>query len=452
MYIAVKLGPYYFGIWAFINLLIAVFSNINFGIANAINILLVQNKDNKSKCDSYIFNAFILVFVISLLPLGVLFYDRLFTIEYFAKYHLGNLIFIVALIIIVGHINTLFSNIFRVKNKIFEIAFNQSVLSVLIFILMFFASNRTLLILLTVAYLVANLLSLYLYYRAKTVVTKGSFDKSLSKNLLTKSLFLFIYNSCFYFIILSTKTLISYNYTVKEFGYFAFAFTIANASILLLDSFMFLIFPKTIDILKGTNLLQIKTKIDFFRNNYITTIQSIIYLAMPFCFVFIHFFEQYKNSYFSLILIMLTLMLYSNSAGYVNYLLANNYEKKIAFFAMTALIINIISVLALIKIFKVGFEYCILGTMITYFVYTAVIIIFSLKTLKITAFYETIKEIIPLNIFIPFSVALLLGLTNNINIIWLPLAVYITLNFNKIIDIFKTLKKLILNPDIINVE
>jgi len=452
MYIAVKLGPYYFGIWAFINLLVAIFSNIHFGIANAINILLVQNKNDKSKCDSYISNAFILVFGLSLIPLAVLFYDRLFPIPYFEKYHLGNLFITVVLIIILTHINTLFSNIFRVKNKIFEIAFNQSIMPILIFSIMFFISGRNLLILLTTAYLVANLLSIYIYYRAKLVNLKYSFDRKISREIVLKGFFLFIYNTCFYFIILSTKTLISYNYSVKEFGYFAFAFAIANASVLLLDSFMFLIFPKTIQIFKGSNLVHIKIKIDSFRNNYIIAIQTIIYSAMSLCFIFIQFFEQYKNSYFSLVLIMMTLMLYSNSSGYINYLLANNYEKEIAFFSFIALFINISLVLALIKIFQIDFEYCILGTMITYFIYTSVIIIFSLKTLKIKGFINIIKEVLPINIFAPFILALFLGLLHSVHILWIPFVFYIIMNKNKIIDVFKTLRKLIINPNLINVE
>lgn len=452
MYIAVKLGPYYFGIWAFINLLIAVFSNIHFGIANAANILLVQNKNNQQKCDLYVSNAFMLIFPLSLIPLAVFFYDKVFPISYFEKYHLGSFFIPLVFIILLIHLNTLFSNIFRVKNKIFEVAFNQTILPVLIFLLMFFINSKNLVILMFAAYLVANILSIYVYSRTKFLSLKSPFDVNASKEIIFKGFYLFIYNACFYFIILSTKTLISYSYSVQDFGYFSFAFTIANASFLLIDSFMFLIFPKTIQMFKGENFDDIKMKIKSFREKYIVTIQAVIYSAMSVCFIFVQFFEQYKNSYFSLVLIMMTLMLYSNSSGYVNYLLANNYEKTIALFSSIALLINISFVLILIKLFKFSFEYCILGTMVTYFFYTGAIIIFSLNTLRTKGFFNMLKEIFPVNIFIPFGLALFLGLINSVHIVWVPLVFYIIINKYRIINVVKTMKKLILNPNLINVE
>ena len=62
--IATKLGPYYFGIWGFILLLINYLRIIDFGISSATNILLVQNKDNPQKSSNYVTNSLFLISIL----------------------------------------------------------------------------------------------------------------------------------------------------------------------------------------------------------------------------------------------------------------------------------------------------------------------------------------------------------------------------------------------------
>ena len=49
LYIAAKLGAYYWGIWSFILLWINIGNMLNWGIGNSINILLVHHKTD-SEC------------------------------------------------------------------------------------------------------------------------------------------------------------------------------------------------------------------------------------------------------------------------------------------------------------------------------------------------------------------------------------------------------------------
>ena len=41
---AVKMGPYYYGIWGYILLLLGYFNRVNFGLHNATTILMVERK------------------------------------------------------------------------------------------------------------------------------------------------------------------------------------------------------------------------------------------------------------------------------------------------------------------------------------------------------------------------------------------------------------------------
>ena len=83
---------------------------------------------------------------------------------------------------------------------------------------------------------------------------KGArFSLTYQGAILKKGLLLFLYNTCFYFIIISVRTIISGNYEVEEFGLFSFSFTLAHAVMLLLESLMFVIFPKMIGKMTGDN-------------------------------------------------------------------------------------------------------------------------------------------------------------------------------------------------------
>lgn len=58
--IAVRLGPYYLGIYGIIQLILNYINQINFGIPHSLNVLLVHNKQNLKKQNSLILNSIVL--------------------------------------------------------------------------------------------------------------------------------------------------------------------------------------------------------------------------------------------------------------------------------------------------------------------------------------------------------------------------------------------------------
>ena len=76
LFIANKLGPYYLGIWGVYLLVLNYLCNLNFGINNSLNILIVQNINNNSQKEEYIRNSFFLVSLLSILIIiiGVIYY------------------------------------------------------------------------------------------------------------------------------------------------------------------------------------------------------------------------------------------------------------------------------------------------------------------------------------------------------------------------------------------
>lgn len=451
IYIAVKLGAYYFGIWSFILLLVNIIQNFNLGIGNAINILLVQNKNDQLKCNQYIVNAFVLMGLVSLIPIIVICCDLLFGIPYFAKYHLGSLIYPVAIIVILYYFNVLFINIYRVKNRLFEIAVSQSLFPILTFGLMFFAGEKSLLYLLSFGYVMAGIISLFLFMRGRAVRWNAKINSTLAKEIVRKGSMLFIYNASFYFIVLSTKTIVSYFYEINDFGYFSFAFSLAFAAMLLVESFVFLVFPKMIDMLKGNDNILILSKLKFFRDNYITTVHGVLYFSIAAYTILLLIIPQYSPSYKSLVMIILTLVIYSNCFGFNSYMLAQNYEKVISLFSVLTLGINIGLVLFLVLILKISFDLCIIGTMISYLLYSVCIVIFSMRKLGASSWKNILISFFPPSLLIPFVFSLALALTRS-EYAWISLLIFLPFNARKIISIIKILLHLCVNPSAIDVK
>jgi Membrane protein involved in the export of O-antigen and teichoic acid len=451
--IAVKLGPYYFGIWGFILLLLNYFYVTNFGIANSLNILLVQSKNDQVRTKNYVSTSLCLIFAICFLVILLAIYYKVFGVSLFDKYSIGVFFYFVCIIAILVYINNLLMTIYRVRNSLFEIAFYQSIVPILTLITLFCSKDRTLLYFLIAVYIIGNIISLILFIVRGKIPSGGKFKCIYAKKIVTKGMFLFIYNFCFYLILISTRTAVSSFYSVEEFGYFTFAYLLANSILLLTDALSFIIFPKMIDKLGSTDSAEIEKTILFLRNNYISLVHGLIYLALilfPFLFYFI---PKYSLALPALYYITLTILLYSNSFGYNAFLMAQNRERTIAKISFSSLSINIILILCFVYIFHIEYTYVIIATMVSYFVYS---ILCTLKGEELltgkSSIIAAFKKCFPKKLLIPYITALVVVISNVHYLIALPFFVYIALNINTIKAIVNTVKRIVLSPSIIDIQ
>lgn len=392
IWLAVKLGPYYFGLWSFILLLVNIGSQCNWGIANAVNILLVQHKDDRARCAAYEFNSLVMTGTICVVPFLVALYDTFWPIPLFAKYQLGHLSYAVAFIVACFYLNLLFINVLRVKNRILEIAISQSLFPVLTFAVIFFATDRQLLNLLVGAYVVAMLVSIFLFVRTKCVSLFSSISASVMREIAVKGFYLFLYNACFYLIMLSTKMLISAYYPVETFGHFAFAFNVANATTLFIDSLMFLLFPKMIDVLRKGEPAEIAEKLGVMRICYIGTM-VMLFVGMVCAFsVLIQFLPKYAPSMPIFGALAGTLLVYTFCFGYSAFMLARNQERRMAVYSMMGLTTNIVAVWLLAAFCRGTVVCCLVGTATAYLLYTALVNGSVRRQLAITRIVPSIRQ------------------------------------------------------------
>lgn len=450
--IAAELGPYYMGIWGFILLILQYFQQFHFGIANSFNVLYVHHKDNEQECNNYIGNSLLLVSYLTLLVVCFYLYYVFVGINSLEKYHADKYVIWICLIALMQYFVQFFINLFRVKNQLNRVTFCQSIIVLLNFACVFFFRGDELIKWLVAGYVVGNAICVILALTSGTV----PFNKKVKINvkyqleILKKGLFLFLYNSCFYFIIISVRTIISSNYSVDEFGMFTFSYTLAHAFLLIMEALTFIVFPKIIYKLSSKDYSGVAQTITMLRKSYITSAHLLIYGALI-CFpVILLFLPQYSDSLTCLNLIALTILMSANSFSYLELLISNNKECLMAQLSAIALLINGFIACVFVYMLQVSYSYVIIATMITYYFYTLSIVKCGNNILKKKSLYETLKEQMPLRLVIPYLVAIIITILQFEMLIGLPLVVFLMFNFKELKSVIELTRKLLIKPEVVN--
>lgn len=453
MIMAAKLGPYYLGIWGFATLLLRYFQIVDLGLGSSTTVFLVKNKGNAIEQAKYEKAA---LFILLMMFLGVIIvglYYYLFGISIFDKYHLENLFYVICLIAIFQYFNYYALCVSRVKGKIFEFTFNQSIGQILTFIGVFLASGEKLLYILFISCFIGQLLSTLVYLTKKSIDFSGKLEFARSKKILNKGVFLFIYNFCFYMILMSTKTIVSRYYSIEEFGYFTFSCTLANAAMLLLSAFSSLITPKLLDKFNTNNATLITSTVRTIRINYVYFSHGIMYIALA-CFpVLLLFLPKYQDTFIAINLTSLATLLYSNSFGYISFLTIKNKEKTIALISSISFIVNVILAFVLARVFYVSYEYVIISTLISYFLFTCLIVYRGKKLLGVKqTFKNLLEDVFPVKLLIPYVAASIVTFLNNGLLMLIPLFLFIILNLKEICEIYNSFRKILVNPSVVDMK
>lgn len=449
--IAAELGPYYMGIWGFILLLLQYFQQFHLGIANSFNVLFVHHKDNVQECNNYIANSLMLISYLALLVVAFYLFYILFGICSFEKFHADKYVVWICLIAILQYFVQFFVNLFRVKNQLNRVTFCQSIIIFLNFVCIFFFSGEDLIKWLVVGYVLGNGLCIGLAFTSGSVPEFGevTISSTYQREILKKGIYLFLYNSCFYFIIISIRTIISSNYSVVEFGMFTFSFTLAHAILLLLEALSFVIFPKVISKLSSPNKEEVLSTIEMLRTVYITSAHCLIYIALI-CFPFLlWFFPKYEGALTALNLIALTILMNSNCCGYLELLISKNHERLSAKISALALAINIIIAFILVFVVKCSFEYVILATMITYIIFSSTVMRYARLQLDLGMSW---REWFPLRLSLPYLVALIISILQESTLIFIPMLLYILMNRQQLMEIKSTSLLLLKRPEKVNLD
>ncbi len=450
---AAKMGPYYYGVWGFIMMLLSYMQRIDLGIPNAMNIILVQEKDNREEFSRTQTTGFLLL---SLLCIGVALFacgNIIGEYGFMEKYPLGWLFYVVCATAIISYYVTCCTGIYRVKHRLFEIVVSQSIIPFLLLIALFFADGHGLLIWFTLAYLIGNIISIVMFLLRGKLDLQIHPSRPMAKRIVLKGFFLFIYNACFYFIMISTRTIISSNYPVEEFGYFTFAFSLADAVILLLGAFTFLMFPKTISKFNTADNEQVKATLLLLRSNYIPLVHIMMYMAFLFFPIITYFIPKYQPALPAMYMVAMALIMNASACGYSDYLMAQNRDKLLALIACIALLINVIVGLVLVKVIHCPYAFVMGATLFSYWAFTMMCISQGRRFMgEPLSFGALLKESFPLRLLIPYLSSVLVFVVHSPWVLPVPIILFVSFNIPILKGLYSTFHRLLGNPDMLDIK
>lgn len=454
--IAQKLGPYDYGLWSFLLLLINFFNIVDFGISNSLNVLLVQYKKDPQYCQSLIKSS---ILIVSIICLGAIVF---ISISYFAgaellkKYDSISYLPIIVIIVILAYFNKMFVAIFRTDNKLFEVALYQSLIPLLLFISVLCFNTNTISYM-VYAYLIGNAIIIVLFLKKLKLNFSTKPSLKVASSVMFKGFWLFLYNSAFYLIMYIVLLSVSEIFSVGEYGKFSFSYTLSNSIFLLIDAFGYIIFPKMVDILKSDNPEECRQSINNIRLNYTTMVYLLVFFALPLFEIFTLYVNKYNDIGSSLCLSAVALLPYSSAFGINTYLIAQNLEKKLSFISILCLLLTglILFLFSLDRSIQYDFYY--LVPFVVYFVYTLMCAALANKKLKIKkGFFSIIIQVFPFAKLIPLIVSVICILAayklSMCFLLIVPAIIYVILNINELRSMFRTFALIVNKPNIIDIE
>lgn len=452
--VAIMLGPVDFGVWSFFLLIINFFNIVDFGIANSLNVLLVQEKEDNKRCSRFISAASLIILSFGFLILVALVVVKHCQISLFDKYRVWGYLPIIYFIVLFAYFNKTFSSVYRVGNRLLEVAVYQSLIPFLLFFVIILFQAKALWFMVC-SYLIGNVI-IFVFFLTRGLISvrvKPHFDDV--RVLFKKGFWLFLYNSAFYLVMYFTLLFVSKYYLVEEYGKFNFAHTLSNSIFLLVDAFGFIIFPKMIDRLKSADYSLCKSAIEYIRTNYITIIYSLVFFALPFFEFFCSIIPKYSDCGRALCVSAISLLPYSNAFGLNTFLIAQNNEKILSIVSICILIINVGLLFIFKSFFVLPYDYLFFFPAISYVLYTsACAFLCNAKMGEGKNFTKFLSLAFPLRPTISFLVSLFCIFFSYkfdvILLLFVPAVTYIFTNRDEIGVVFKTMISVINRPNIVD--
>ena len=143
----------------------------------------------------------------------------------------------------------------------------------------------------------------------------------------------------------------------------------------------------------------------------------------------------------------LTLLIVTNSFGYVSHLIAWNYEKQLSYIALKALVINIVLSCIFALLLESSVVYILLPMMISYLIFGILTTKLSLSCLGFRGTIWTyINHMLPAKIYVPYFVAIFMSLTIGSKYYLLVFVIFFIMNYKDVLHLFQTVRSLVLDP------
>lgn len=451
IFIAKFLGPFIFGIYSFLTLVIQYFSYSGLGINYALNTLLALKKNREELSEKIWQNSLGIILLISICVLVIGFTLHHFEVSSFSKYSYRQYNWWIIVLTILNNFNLIFVNLFRVYGKLNEISFNEGIGPILILITLVYFNDNVEVIDIIYCLVLKNLFSLIIFIFRSPIPNHVRFNIRISKILVISGIKLLIYNLSYIFIMLSAKTLVSMHYTIEDLANYSFANTLSVNLLMIAGVFSFLFYPKMINKF-GTekNSENIIYHINKFNSFYLEGINALTFISVLSLPLINTFLGDYTKVSTLFIIIIIAQLLINSSLGYSTYLIASKKEIKLIQTGIFSILI-IVSFGTIVSILNLKLEILTLGVLIAALFYLYHIVYTSAKLLnsKKSAFQLIYKsfgwnKIIPLIILISSTL-----FDHLIFLSFIPTFVYFLLNTKKLVLVIKNSIPIIFNNNLL---
>jgi len=430
------LGPYFFGIWGFINLVLSYLSYTNMGIQYAINVeLSLKDKKNHNEVALFIGNSLFVTLCICTILVLIYIVVKISGIDLFPTYSFSQYALLVTLIASLNQFGQVFANIYRSYGRVSRIAITEILLSVFTLLCVFIFKGVTLIEGLLFTMASVGLISIIIYMVRSPIKIKLSININIIKTLLSKGLALLIYSISFNLIMLSATTIISIFYSVEKMGCFSLANSITTATLLGLGAITWVLFPTFLWKLRAditdVEARAIVTKITKVYSTIVYLIVFIVIMVSPLIFLYL---TQYAPLAPALNYLLLSQAILSSCIAYNSLAISRNKQYSVVRISLMSLALVLVMGL-LVAYLKLEFTVVALTVLMAITAYSTFQTRLGNSLIGIdTSIVASIKQILPLNLIIPVLIIIIGNIMDYPQTTGLiGLMIFVVLNYRDII-------------------
>lgn len=428
------LGPYYFGIWGLLTMVLQYLSFSGLGIQYSLNNELALRLDHDNKIKAQLISSalistvmislfiYILWLILAAFQIQISMLDDVVSIKMLA---------ILILIATMQNLQQVFTNIFRVYNRLKIIAISEMVVAIITLGVAFLFKD----VFLIKAFFLSWLLALLTINGIYFIVLSGLVNLSISKKylwLLLKDGFpLLVYNFSSYLLVLAVRTIVSIYYPLEELGYYTLANSITTAVLLGLDSIAWVFVPKLIYKMKeGADDIEVMDYLNKVNNVYGTAVFVLVFmvaLMSPLIFLYL---PAYTPVGSVLIVLLVTQGINAFNYGFIS--LIGSRKKYYTMVFISLLGVGVSTGISLIfTYFNFNFYWMAVAIFIGIFLISVLVAYYAIVHIlnKKFIFFQIYSP----SVLIPVFLFIIGSMTNYSYILYgIGVAIFLIFNYNKI--------------------
>lgn len=306
--LAKLLGPEFFGIWGFLNLIQQYMTYSNFGVQYALNVeLSTTAKDNPEKGQRIFASSLTVTAATFILLTSFGIWCSVYGQSFFSEYLFSTYSILVALYAALLLVQELLGNVYRHHTYLKPVAIAELITTFIPFAAFFIYDSSGLLSGFFTLLIVSTIIALFQLMWKLPLRMQLSTDGTEIKNIVRTGFPLLLFNSGFYMLLVVGRTIVGLFYEPVIMGYYSFAYSITNAVMLGINAISWVILPNVLSKMRqGISSEEIVDAMRRIGSQYSVAVLGCVLtsiLCIPLLFVYL---EKYTEAWDIIIIQLVT--------------------------------------------------------------------------------------------------------------------------------------------------